>query len=149
MLLLKSFQNMEVEMSLLKRLCVLFSTLLCTHSFADEFSISFEWGDFPSCRSGNPLNVENPIFTLTNVPDGTTWINFKMKDKRVPSFNHGGGWVKYDGNDRIERGQFKYRSPCPPGGVHTYEWTAKALSEKKISKKTTLGIAKASKDYPE
>ena len=60
-------------------------------SLAEEFSISFEWGDIKKCNTGNPNRVSNPIFTLSNVPEGTKFLKFKMKDKNVPSYNHGGG----------------------------------------------------------
>ena len=39
-----------------------------------EFSISFEWGDIPSCSNGQPNSVPNPIFVLLNVPKGTKYI---------------------------------------------------------------------------
>ena len=126
---------------------LIFGTILATpvSSLAEEFSISFEWGDIKKCNTGNPNRVSNPIFTLSNVPEGTKFLKFKMKDKNVPSYNHGGGKIEYFGENVIEPGAFKYKSPCPPGGTHTYEWTVTAQSEKSGGK---LAVAKAKKKYP-
>ena len=110
-----------------------------------EFSFTFDWGDIKKCTTGNPNKVENPIFKLTNVPEGTKELRFKMKDKDVPGYNHGGGKIKnYNGENTIQPGAFKYKSPCPPSGSHTYEWTITAVGDKKKK----LGKAKASKKYP-
>jgi phosphatidylethanolamine-binding protein (PEBP) family uncharacterized protein len=112
---------------------------------AEDFSITFEWGDIPRCNSGNPNRVPNPIFTLANVPDGTVEISFRLTDWDAPSYNHGGGTVTYAGEEVIQPGAFKYNSPCPPGGVHRYEWIAKAKDENS----DTIGKAKAMRKYPE
>jgi len=111
---------------------------------AHAFSLSFTWGNLKLCNSGRPNRVANPNFKLSQVPQGTKKIKFKMVDRNVPRFNHGGGTVKYDGQSSIGPGAFKYKSPCPPGGRHTYEWTATAIG--KGGKK--LGTAKASRKYP-
>ena len=126
---------------------LIFGTIFATPAscLAEEFSISFEWGDIKKCNTGNPNRVSNPIFTLNNVPEGTKFLKFKMKDKNVPSFNHGGGKIEYFGENVIEPGAFKYKSPCPPGGTHTYEWTVTAQSKKSGGK---LAVAKAKKKYP-
>ena len=123
------------------------SILLSNSSFASEFSMSFDWGNIKKCTSGKPNKVSNPIFELKNVPDGTTWIHFKMVDRDVPNYNHGGGWVEYKGQTKIEPGEFKYKSPCPPNGKHKYEWTATA-KKKKSGFGGTIAKAKASKMYP-
>jgi phosphatidylethanolamine-binding protein (PEBP) family uncharacterized protein len=69
-----------------------------------------------------------------------------MKDKDVSGYNHGGGKIKnYTGETTIKPGAFKYKSPCPPKGSHTYEWTITAIGEKKKK----LGKAKATREYPE
>ena len=112
---------------------------------AGEFGLEFEWGNLKSCTSGNPNNVQNPIFTLTDVPEGTKILQFKMVDKNAPNYYHGGGKVEYSGQNTIEPGAFKYKSPCPPGGVHTYVWTVTAKNEKKKK----IGKAKAQRKYPE
>ena len=111
-----------------------------------DFSMSFSgWGNIPSCTSGNPNTVGNPAFTLKGVPAGTTQIVFRLKDLDVPNYNHGGGKIKLqvNGSVKIPAGSFKYKSPCPPSGRHTYEWTATA---KKGGK--SLAQASARKQYP-
>ena len=90
--------------------------------------------------------MPSPAFTVKDVPEGTAFIRFKLVDRDVPEFNHGGGVVAYDGGDSIPAGQFKYKQPCPPDGTHRYEWTATAQSKKNGGK---LGVAKAARPYPE
>jgi len=120
--------------------------LLSTHSFSKEkFEIEFEWGDIPKCKFGKSSNVSNPIFTLKNVPEGTSYIQFKMFALNNPGFDHGGGKVKYTGQSKIEPGAFKYLSPCPPRGISSYKWTATARSDKKKK----LAKASAKRKYPE
>ena len=129
-----------------KIILILTIYLISTISAYAEFSFTFEWGDIKKCTSGNPNKVSNPIFTLTDVPEGTKELRFKMKDKDVPGYNHGGGKIKnYTGETTIQPGAFKYKSPCPPGGSHTYEWSNTAIGHKKKK----LGKAKATRKYPE
>jgi phosphatidylethanolamine-binding protein (PEBP) family uncharacterized protein len=118
-----------------------------TQVTASEFSFSFSWQGLKLCTSGQPNVVFNPPFTLRHVPDGTTWIQFRLKDRDVPGYNHGGGWVQYTGQSGIARDQFKYKSPCPPNGKHTYEWTAIAKTAKRGGE--TLGKAVSRMRYPE
>ena len=113
---------------------------------ASAFEIAFTWDGLKSCTSGSPNTVANPRFVLTDVPEGTKFIRFKLVDTNVRDFDHGGGVVAYNGQDVIEPGAFKYKSPCPPNGAHKYEWTATAQSKKSGGK---LGTAKASRTYPE
>jgi phosphatidylethanolamine-binding protein (PEBP) family uncharacterized protein len=114
---------------------------------AGDFQMTFEWGDIPLCTSGRPNRVPNPKFVLSNVPEGTKFIEFKMKDLDAPSYNHGGGTVTYSGDDVIEPGAFTYLSPCPPGGTHRYRWTARA-KEKTGLFSGSIGTAEAMKTYP-
>ncbi|MDQ2090451.1 hypothetical protein [Marimonas arenosa] len=115
-------------------------------SAAAEMTLSFKWGNIPLCTSGRPNTVANPEFVLRGVPAGTNRITFKLKDLNVPTYNHGGGTVKVQmsGSGKIPAGVFKYKSPCPPSGVHTYEWTATAKAGSK-----TLATARARRNYPE
>ena len=115
-------------------------------AWAADFSFSFTWAGLKSCTSGNPNTVNNPKFVLKNVPAGTKFIRFKLTDKNVPSYNHGGGVVAWSGEKSIDPGAFTYKSPCPPGGVHTYEWTATAQTQKNGGK---IATAKAARKYPE
>ncbi len=109
-----------------------------------EFRISFGWGDIPSCTSGRPNRVGSPAFVLRGLPEGTTQVTFKLVDLDVPTYNHGGGKVKVDQDGQLPFGAFKYKSPCPPNGVHTYEWRATAKAGRKV-----LATATARRKYPE
>ena len=110
-----------------------------------DFNISFEWGDIPKCTSGNPNTVANPVFKLEGLPAGTTSVQFKLKDRDVPGYDHGGSKrLGITSSGRVPTGVFKYKSPCPPNGVHTYEWTATARNGNKV-----IGTAVASRKYPE
>ncbi|OAN78367.1 hypothetical protein A8B82_10865 [Sulfitobacter sp. EhC04] len=68
-----------------------------------------------------------------------------MTDRDVPNYNHGGGVVAYNGQKVIAPGAFKYKSPCPPSGRHTYEWTATAQTKKNGG---ALATARAARKYP-
>ena len=111
---------------------------------AAEFKIGFAWGNLKKCTTGRPNTVPNPAFSLKGVPQGTKELRFVMKDINVPSYNHGGGKYKYAGGSSVPSGAFKYKSPCPPNGKHTYEWTATAIGGG--GKK--LATAKARRSYP-
>ena len=128
-------------------LFIFITILLVTPAVASEFAISFEWGDIPLCTSGQPNLVPNPRFVLSNVPEGTKFIQFRMTDRDVPSYDHGGGTVEYTGKNIIEPGAFKYKSPCPPSGSHRYEWAAIA-KEKTGLFSGSIGKARATKSYP-
>ena len=122
-----------------------FSSLFSLQA-ANAFEISFEWGNLKLCNTGSPNTVSNPEFVLKDVPEGTKFIRFKLTDRDVPSYDHGGGVVAWEGQKTISPGAFKYKSPCPPGGAHSYEWTATAQSKKSGGK---IAVAKAKRDYPE
>lgn len=121
-------------------LCLLLTFPVSAHAF----SFSFEWGNIKLCTSGRPNRVKNPLFSLRSVPDGTARIEFNMKDLNVPSYRHGGGRVRYSGQSQIEPGAFRYKSPCPPDGSHTYQWTATA----KDRSGNVLATATAQRSYP-
>lgn len=113
---------------------------------AADFELKFSsWGGIPLCSSGQPGMVGNPSFQLNNLPEGTTSVQLRLKDLDVPGYNHGGSKrlnIREDG--RIAAGTFRYKSPCPPSGVHTYEWTATARKGGK-----SLGSASARRRYPD
>jgi len=103
---------------------------------ADEFKISFKW-----CSG-------SPEVQLNNVPKNTSLIEFRMIDFNAPSYNHGGGKVKFNNQKSISCGEFSstYEGPSPPPpSVHTYEITAVA----KDKDGNALGTAKATKKFPE
>lgn len=127
----------------MKKLALAFAICAMTATPGLAMSLSFSWGNIPRCTDGDPNRVNNPSFKLSGVPAGTTKIKFRMTDRDVPSYNHGGGTVDYSGNN-IAPGAFKYKSPCPPNGKHSYEWKATAQD----AKGKTLGTAKAKKNYP-
>lgn len=112
---------------------------------AGEFAIAFNWSGLELCTSGQPNKVKNPSFALSDVPQGTAFIRFKLVDLNVPGYNHGGGRVPYSGQPVIKPGGFTYKSPCPPNGTHTYEWTATALA---TMDGPEIGTASAALDYP-
>ena len=123
---------------------IIFLSALCFSTFAnaEEIKLSFDWGNIPICTSGNPNTVTNPTFTLSAIPKGAKWAYFKIKDRNVPNFNHGGGWVELKGSKTINPGKFTYQSPCPPtAGGHTYRWTAYFTA-----KKTSLNFSGKPKD---
>ena len=121
--------------------------LLSSNAHADTFAFAFDWENVKLCTSGRPNTVPNPLFKIVGMPDGTTYIRFKMKDLDAPAYNHGGGWVKMDSDGTVAPESFRYKSPCPPDGQHTYEWTAIAKSKKGFGGKT-LGVATATRVYP-
>ncbi|VAV90485.1 hypothetical protein MNBD_ALPHA07-794 [hydrothermal vent metagenome] len=125
-------------------MATLAALILSATTASAEFSFTFEWGDIPSCGTGRPNTVGSPAFVLKGVPAGTTSVQFRLKDRNAPSYNHGGGKVAVTGDGTIPFGAFKYKSPCPPQGAHTYEWTATARQGK-----TVLERAKARRKYPE
>ncbi|MEE9453623.1 MAG: YbhB/YbcL family Raf kinase inhibitor-like protein [Paracoccaceae bacterium] len=116
-----------------------------TAAFAGGFSIQFTWDGLKSCTSGRPNTVGNPAFTLAGVPEGTKWLYFKLTDIDVPNYRHGGGWIGYTG-DTMPADVFTYKSPCPPNGVHTYEWKVTASASKDLA--NPLGVTAMRLDYP-
>ena len=130
----------------MKRILVSFAALALSGGMAlADMSLSFDWGDIPRCTSGRPNTVANPEFVLRGVPQGTNRLVFKLTDLDVPSYNHGGGTVRVQmsGAGKIPSGVFKYKSPCPPSGAHTYQWTVTAKQGGK-----TLAKAAAQRRYP-
>ena len=129
----------------MRKLALIITFLLANTGVAmADFSFTFEWGDIPLCTSGRPGIVPSPKFVVTGVPAGTTAIAFRLTDLDAPHYNHGGGVVPVSGDGVIPPGAFTYKSPCPPGGVHTYQWEAVALDGD-----VPLATAFARRRYPE
>lgn len=122
-------------------------SLLATGAMAADFNIAFTWDGLELCTTGSPNRVSNPAFVVTDLPEGTQYIRFSLKDRDAPSFNHGGGVVKMSADGTVPTGAFTYKSPCPPSGSHTYQWTAVAKTKKSGGKR--LGKATAQRSYPE
>jgi hypothetical protein len=110
--------------------------LSLTTSGAFAFSASFRW-----CSG-------SPSFALANVPEGTAALQFHMTDLNVASFPHGGGKVAYGGQEAVPCGAFAagFTGPSPPPGqVHTYEFTIKALG----GNGAVLATTTARRKFPE
>ena len=85
--------------------------------------VGFDWSKTRRCTTASPE------FTVGGAPAGSATLRFRMTDLDNPSWNHGGGDVKYTG-PRIEGGALTgYNGPCPPGGTsHRYEFVVDALN---------------------
>lgn len=121
-------------------------SVLATGAIAEDFAVGFSWDGLKLCTSGRPNTVGNPAFQLSGVPAGTKWLYFALTDFDARGYNHGGGWIEYDGGDATEAGVFRYKSPCPPNGTHTYEWSVTAAAAKNLS--NPLAVAASTKAYP-
>jgi phosphatidylethanolamine-binding protein (PEBP) family uncharacterized protein len=107
-------------------LLILAGLMIPTVSWAGALGVHFSWAETTAC------STTPPAFTITNIPQGTKYLVFKLVDHDAPNFAHGGGQVPYSGSGRIPAGAFggSYNGPCPPqGAVHTYEWTVHAVDE--------------------
>jgi phosphatidylethanolamine-binding protein (PEBP) family uncharacterized protein len=103
---------------------------------ASALSASFAW-----CAG-------SPRFSLAAVPPNTTTLQFTMVDLDKPSFRHGGGTIPYRGDGAVPCGAFAvgFTPPAPPPGqVHTYKFTVKALA----ADGHTLATATATRKFPE
>jgi len=71
----------------------------------------------------------SPEITVTNIPAATKKLKVSLRDNDVPTWDHGGGTVAYDGSGVIPAGALKggYNGPCPPGGSHNYVFTVQAM----------------------
>ena len=116
--------------------------LIPSASLAASLGVHFSWIGTSAC-SGTP-----PAFTITNVPKGTKYLDFKLVDLDKLNFVHGGGQIPYSGSGKIPAGAFdgSYKGPCPPNGAtHIYEWTVDALND---SKAKVLAEGKARGRFP-
>ncbi|MBJ3774748.1 YbhB/YbcL family Raf kinase inhibitor-like protein [Acuticoccus mangrovi] len=121
--------------------------LVATPGSAGAFSISFDWSGLKLCNTGRPNRVGSPAFRVTGLPPGTKSVVFKLVDLDVPRYNHGGGTVTMTRSGTVPPGAFRYQSPCPPGGRHTYEWRATAKAGPN-GRGATLGTTSARRRYP-
>ena len=107
---------------------------------AAKIDLSFAWP-----KTANVSFGHSPELKLGNVPPGTKYLEFNMRDFNNP-YRHGGGTVEYTGGNTIpERALKDYQGPCPPT-QHTYEITVKALN---AEKNLILGEGAFSRKYPE
>jgi phosphatidylethanolamine-binding protein (PEBP) family uncharacterized protein len=106
-------------------------------SIASAMSVKFSWAGYTACSS------RSPAFTVSDVPAGTVKLAFKMIDKEVPTYPHGGGTIVYSGSSDIPAGAFSYKGPCPPSGQqHSYQWTVHALDAKGQAIASTSALEK-------
>ncbi|MEP3436472.1 MAG: YbhB/YbcL family Raf kinase inhibitor-like protein [Hoeflea sp.] len=119
------------------RLLITALILAGTIGSASAMSMSFEWGPTKKC-----FDSKSPPISLSDVPDGTAKLRFKMVDLNAIGYPHGGGTVSYSGKNKLPYGAFRYKGPCPPS-QHTYQFTVDALD--KNGKK--LATAKARKSF--
>jgi len=108
--------------------------LSAPHAFA--FSATFHW-----CAG-------SPGFELKDMPADTAKLSFAMTDLNVPGFHHGGGTIAYSGQAVVPCGAFAsgFTGPSPPPGqIHTYRFTIKALS----AAGAVLATTTAQRKFPE
>jgi phosphatidylethanolamine-binding protein (PEBP) family uncharacterized protein len=107
---------------------------------AVELGVKFSWSKASKCSRTSP-NIY-----LSNVPAGTKLFQVRLKDFDAPGWNHGGGKVANNGSGVIKAGALKsgYNGPCPPNGVHSYEFTVKAIDKDGV----IIGIGKAVRKFP-
>jgi hypothetical protein len=103
--------------------------------------VEFEWQPIDYASS------DNPEIILTGVPAGTERLLVSLVDLDVRMYDHGSGFVDYDGSGLIARGIIKgtYSGPAPRSSnmIHDYEITVKAYDEKD----TVIGIGKNVKKF--
>jgi phosphatidylethanolamine-binding protein (PEBP) family uncharacterized protein len=119
---------------MLSKVLIAIAAIGALSSDAMAMSVKFSWAGYRACSS------RSPAFSVSDVPAETARLAFKMVDRDVPSYPHGGGTVAYRGQNEIPAGAFSYKGPCPPSGQqHTYEWTVQALDRdgKAIGSATT------------
>jgi phosphatidylethanolamine-binding protein (PEBP) family uncharacterized protein len=124
---------------MLARVLIAIAALAALPSAATAMSVKFSWAGYRACSS------RPPAFSLSDVPAETARLAFKMVDKDVPTYPHGGGTVAYAGKGEIPAGAFSYKGPCPPSGQqHSYEWTVQALDRDGKA----IGSATAAEPFP-
>jgi len=112
--------------------------ILFSNGAALAMDVKFNWGPTKDC-----FDTNSPPFEISNVPEGTKTLSFRMIDLQVPAYPHGGGTVSYEGSGSIPYGAFKYKGPCPPS-PHMYEFTVKALD----ASGTVLAASTAKRRFP-
>ncbi len=124
-------------------LCIILILHGCDTPVAEDavvLTVEFEWTEKSECSRISP-----PI-TVRNIPKETRHLQVLMADLDMPTYDHGGGVVAYDGVGAIPEGALdSYGGPCPgPGVEHTYEMTVHALDEEKT---LVIGLGKAVRKY--
>lgn len=105
---------------------------------APTMSVAFRW-----CAG-------TPETTVGSIPAGTKTLSFRLIDRQVPSFMHGGGTIEHDGKPTAKiacsalTGGYNGPNPPPPQ-VHDYDWTVTALD----ASGKALAAGRASRKFPE
>jgi len=124
--------------------CAIFAFVGCNSApvsdQASTLGVDFGWTEKSGCSSISP-----PI-KVTDIPEETKYLKVTMVDIDMPTYDHGGGEVTYNGTSTITEGTLKtYSGPCPPPGIeHTYEITVQALP---ADKKIIIGQGKSIKKF--
>ena len=127
------------DKQMLLRVLVVVAAVGAVSSDAGAMSLKFSWAGYRAC------STRSPAFTLSDVPTETAQLAFRMIDREVPTYPHGGGTVPYHGKGEIPAGAFSYKGPCPPSGQqHAYEWTVQALDRNGKA----IGSATAAEKFP-
>lgn len=90
------------------------------------FEVAFDFSNVRACAGGSLRITPSPEFRLSDVPEGTAELDFRLHDLTA-DLQHGGRALPYDGGATIAEDSFKYVGPCPIRGTHTYEWTVTAI----------------------
>jgi len=107
-----------------------------------EMGVSFQWNP-----AGTALDL-NPEIRLSNVPPATHSFSVELVDLDMKIYDHGSGVYAFDGSPVIPAGGLDgdYQGPHPPPGViHRYEITVKALD----AAGTVIGEGCGIRQYPE
>lgn len=89
---------------------------------AVNLQVDFSWVSQHRCSS------VSPEIRVSAIPPTTKELGVSLTDRDVPSYNHGGGVIKYQGSDVIPAGALKsYTGPCPPSGQHSYTIKVQAI----------------------
>ncbi|MHA6296835.1 YbhB/YbcL family Raf kinase inhibitor-like protein [Devosia sp. CAU 1758] len=106
------------------------------------FEAQFDFFNVPACSGGALRILASPQFRLSEVPEGTTELDFFLTDLTT-DFAHRGRAIPYDGDPVVREDAFKYLGPCPFSGTHLYEWRITALD----SAGTALGEARVQAEF--
>ena len=83
---------------------------------ASNIQVDFSWEKQHRCSS------VFPEIHLSGTPQTTKELKVSLTDRDMPSYDHGGGVVKYVGSNVIPEGALEgYSGPCPPPSAqHNY-----------------------------
>lgn len=97
---------------------------------AASIGVSFDFEAKHACKSRSAQSRLSPEVTLTGIPAGTAFLQFKMVDLDYRPADHGSETLEYTGSVIPEGGLKSYVGPCPPS-THRYTMTFSALNADK------------------